>query len=385
MEYSENVLIFDDRIDGHHLEYIHHLYIGCEFSLNSKFIFLLPIEFASLRNNYFWPERENVEIILLSNRQMNSLNNTSGLRRSLILSNIISEAIKNYSANKLFLISLMSVVPFIAFYRNVNVKISGIIYLIYLYRWRSSSIVIKFLDTSKYLFLSKLPIFHNVFLLNDSNAPVVLNKLYKTGKFKFLPDPVSFIGRVDKAGLRDSLCIDSSAIVYSHFGALDERKGTINILKAILSSNLTLEDNIYFIFAGRINHTIEDEFSELIEQIKNKTRIYVFNAYVESEFIASLCAASNWLLIPYKNVAQSSGVLSHAAVYNVPVVSPKQGLLGKLVKRYKLGYLLDDSSVTSLKNFFELGLRSHPITDLNEYVLKRSSVDFSRCILNAMR
>lgn len=50
------------------------------------------------------------------------------------------------------------------------------------------------------------------------------------------------------------------------------------------------------------------------------------------------------ILIPYKNTAQSSGLLGYAAQFNKPLLAPSNGLIGKLVNEYKLGYLLDNLS-----------------------------------------
>ena len=384
MKLSENILIFNHEIGGHHLEYIHHIYSKNVDSKHKKIIFLLPPEFELLKGNYIWPKTDNIHIFYLSSDDISSLKNKSGISKSLTISKIIKKAVNKHNIQKIFLISLMSAIPFLPFLLNKKIKVSGIIYLIYLYRWKNSNLLTKGLDLLKYFILSKFVIFDNLFLLNDQISPIIINKKFKTTKFKYLPDPININNHNTIFDLRSKLKIDKSSVIYAHFGALDERKGTLEILKAISLSNLTLKDNRNFIFAGKINRSIESEFFQLIEKLKNKAFIHVYNEYVDSDFIASLCSASNYLLIPYKNVSQSSGLLSYAAVFKVPVIAPRLGFLGKLIKRNRLGYLLKDGSSNSIKDFLDSENKFNDIEVSNNYIKGRSINDFSVKILNSI-
>jgi len=384
MKFTENILIFDHEIGGHHLEYIHHLYSKNVDSKHKKIIFLLPPKFELLKGGFIWPKTENIHIFYLSSDDISSLKNKSGISKSLIISKIIKKAVNKYNIQKIFLITLMSVLPFLPFLLNKKIKVSGIIYLIYLYRWKKSNFLSKGSDLLKYFILSKFVIFDNLFLLNDQISPVIINKKFKTTKFKYLPDPINVNNHNATFDLRSELKIDKSSVIYAHFGALDERKGTLEILKAISLSNLTLKDKRFFIFAGKINHSIESEFYQLVEQLKTKAIIYVYNQFVDSGFIASLCSTSNYLLIPYKNICQSSGVLSYAASFKVPVIAPGLGLLGKLIKRNRLGYLLKDGSSNSIKDFLDSEDKFNDIEVSNNYTKGRSINDFSVKILNSI-
>ena len=382
MKFTENVLVFDDKIDGHHLEYVHHIYTRSLSIKDKNFFFLLPPEFELLKEIFIWPKTDNIHVFHLSNNEINSLKNKNWILKSLIISKIIKKAVKKYNIQKIFLVSLISVLPFLPFFLNKKIKVSGIIYLIYLYRWKNSNFLSKGLDVIKFLILSKFLIFDNLFLLNDQISPIIINKKFKTTKFKYLPDPINYINYNALFDLRSKLNIDKFSVIYSHFGALDERKGTLEILKAISLSNLTLKDKYNFIFAGKVNSSIKYEFYQLIDQLKNKAVIHVYDEFVDSDFIASLCSASNYLLIPYANVCQSSGVLSYAAQFKVPVIGPKLGLLGKLIKRYRMGYLLEDGSSNSIKNFLNFKDKFGLMKVSNNYIKGRSINDFSDEILN---
>ena len=97
-----------------------------------------------------------------------------------------------------------------------------------------------------------------------------------------------------------------------------------------------------------------------------------------------MCSTRNYLLIPYKNICQSSGVLSYAASFKVPVIAPGLGLLGKLIKRNRLGYLLKDGSSNSIKDFLDSEDKFNDIEVSNNYTKGRSINDFSVKILNSI-
>ena len=51
------------------------------------------------------------------------------------------------------------------------------------------------------------------------------------------------------------------------------------------------------------------------------------------------------------NNSQSSGVLGYAAQFNVPVFSPSSNMLGKIVRKSKLGYISSDVEILGIKTF----------------------------------
>lgn len=134
--------------------------------------------------------------------------------------------------------------------------------------------------------------------------------------------------------------ISDDKIVCSHFGALTERKGTLDILEAILETDKSHIKKFTFIFAGRVSLDIKQRFYELLAKAKMKTNIIVIDEYVDYGFICNICQISDFVIIPYKNTAQSSGVIAYCAQFNVPVVGPRTGLLGKNNKEKSFGYFI---------------------------------------------
>lgn len=349
MKYKKRVLIYDDEIRGHHLEYIHHLHEGATQNKEIDFIFAIPNTINDKENKLVWEKSDNIKYHLLSDSEINLTGNSivNSFKRSRIARKIAIE----YNVNEIFFNVLIGLLPAATFVIPKNIKISGIIYMIYLYRWKRSSFIIKLFDSIKYILLSRRGNFNNVFILNDKSAPVFLNRKFKTSKFLYLPDPFMPIGEIGLINIREKYKILSDNIIYLHFGSMAESKGTLEILNALIQ--LRREDLIgkTFIFAGRVGDNIKDMFYEKYHMLKDKVQIIVFDEFCEYSFLGSLCLSSDYILLPYKRTSQSSGVIGYGAQFNKPVVVPNKGLLGKLVRKYNLGYLIESPSTKHIIEF----------------------------------
>jgi hypothetical protein len=370
--------VFDFSVDGHHLEYLNHLYIQSIKVKSEKFIFFVPRDFIYLSKNLVWPASEIVEFVYFDDFNKKACTG-SALKRAYDLSILLGKLVGERRATSVFVVSLMELMPFIPFVLGRNVKISGIVYLIYLYRWKKSSFSSKVYDVFKYVLFSYFGFFQSVFLLNDEIAPPYLNKKFNTKVFKYLPDPI-MSGSVDPLfNLKSELEISVDNIVISHFGVLSRRKGTLRILEAILNAGTEEISKLVFVFAGKIDLEIKDAFYDLLFMAQKKCNIIVIDEYLNYQFICNLAKISNFVLTPYSNTEQSSGVLSYCAKFNVPIVAPNSGLLGKLVRRNKLGFLLEDNSVSSIVGFFK-NCSSYEHVGSNHYIVKNTIDRFSNII-----
>jgi hypothetical protein len=377
---QKRTLIFDDSVEGHHLEFIHHLYEGASKIKNEEFIFILHPDFQYTKKKLFWNSCTSITIEFISEKDIKLLKKTK-LVKSYLLCRILKKATKKYNVTNVFLISLMSFMPFIPFFFNKKIKISGIIYLIYLYRWYNLNLQSRVFDVVKYIIFSQSKIFSNIFLLNDNIAPIYLNRKFKSKVFKYLPDPFMPPPKGELKNLRDDLNIPTEKNVFFHFGALSERKGTIEILKAIIDSDEFKMKNCCFVFAGKISEDIKETFYTILKKAELKTQIIIFDEFCDYNFIGSLCLTSDFLLIPYKESAQSSGVLGYANQFKIPIVGPRTGLIGKLIKRYKMGVLLEDCSSVSLKTFFN-NIENINLKINTNYIDNRKVSIFINTILN---
>lgn len=376
----KQIIVFDTDLNGHHLEYLNHIYMEASRKSNNYYIFIIPLEFKNLKSNLYWPLSPHIKFDFLNKDEITNCETENLLKSSYFKSILLKKKIKEHTADHVFLIMLIQFLPFLPFvllYKKV--KISGIIYLIYLYRWKNASFVSKTSDVFKYILLSKSKLFNKIFILNDKSAATYLNKIYNTHKYKFLPDP--FVFQQTPIAHNDVLLnIDEESIVFLHFGALTSRKGTMEILEGITKMDVTMNDKpICIIFAGKVLKDIKLDFYKKIKELNNKIQLIIYDEFCSYEMIGLLCERTDYILIPYKNVLQSSGVIAYASYYNTPVIGPAEGLLGKLIRKYKLGITIKDFDSNKLTVFFET-VKKYQMDISNEYLINNSVKNFQKII-----
>ena len=86
----------------------------------------------------------------------------------------------------------------------------------------------------------------------------------------------------------------------------------------------------------------------LLDIVKNKCQIVLYNEYCSKSFMADLFESSDCIVLPYEVTAQSSGLIGYAAHFRKPVIGPKTGLVGKLIRKYRLGIQPDDINPETL-------------------------------------
>lgn len=342
------LLIFDTSVTGHHLEYIHHLYQYAVLQTTDEYFFVLPSSFQKEKGVYEWSESRNVHVLAIDDDWQEKIDKGRALKKAYYRSLLLKRYVNEIRPNHVFLIVLMAFLPFLPFLMPRGIKVSGVMYKIYLYRWGTSSILKRCFDVMNHILLVRSDIISCIFVLNDSSAASYLNRKYKTNKFVFLTDPFNEIGYSGK-DIRNELNISDNDIVFLHYGGLSKRKGTLDILEAIKLLTDTQAKNKVFLFAGKLDKEIHTDFYKLTLDLKDIGRkIVIINRFCSNELLNDLCASSNFILCPYKDTDLSSGALSYASKYKLPVIGPKEGLIGKLIKRYNLGVMLDATTPEKL-------------------------------------
>ena len=263
--------------------------------------------------------------------------------------------------------------PFLPFFIPKGVSVSGIIYKIYLYTWKSSILKRKANDLLLMYIISKSRCLKKVFILNDSSSSVYLNKLWHTEKFTYLPDPYMPISLTNIHNLRCDLGISEDRQLVIHLGTLSSRKGTLTVLDMINNSNKEELQNYCFVFAGVILDDIRDRFAEMANKLSTKTQIIVIDDFLSFEKLASLVYSCDKVLLPYKRTDSSSGIIGYCAQFCKPVYVPNSGLLAKLVTRFKLGLIVNTfSTIRSIEmsiNVSNCYCKCHKIEDFTDIIL----------------
>lgn len=343
---KRRILICDIKISGHRIEYIHHLLTKANLS-NDEYVFYLPEAFIKQKDcGLDWSHKNNVKFEFFSPPKIRFT-----FAESVSISRLLRSAIIKYGISHVFLISLIEVVPFADVFIPPQVKVSGVIYNIYLYRWRDSSIIRRISDIVKYLAIVKSKCINRVYILNDEAAARYLNIKFRTEKFHYLPDPYVPINYNNKKSEWLTKELIGKSYVFYHFGSLSERKGTLEILNAIPLINKELREQSIFIFTGQVQTKIKNAFYSAVAECRHLAKIVVIDKFCDFDLIAEICSHASLLLIPYKKTSQSSGIIGYAGQFNVPVLAPSDGLIGKLVRRYSLGYTINPVTAHKIAEF----------------------------------
>ena len=329
------ILLIEASIYGHHLEYIHHIYQWMENYPQYKLQLVLPPAFKSEKNIYQWKDLKNVSIAFVPQNNIDKIVQSKGIRKLFLLTLMMRHYIKAYKPDSVFILHIYNYIPFFFIIPRYT-KVYGIIYQIYLYRWEQMKWLKRIVNITHYYLMKIYPNIKGVYILNDNSAASYFNRKFHTEKFIFLPDPIndySYKG----VSLRDRMNISVSDTVFLHFGMMDERKGTIHLLNAVRLLSLESRKNKVFIFAGAIQDDIKNEFYEILESLKSESRIFVYDYFIDNEFLIDLCVTTDYIVIPYKTTDLSSGVLGYASLYGKKVIGPAGGLIGKLIRKYRLG------------------------------------------------
>ena len=369
-------LIFDEILSGHHLEYLHYYYIGACERPDEEFVICIPqMEFESKKGKFSWPDVANISFEWLSESDCASILNCSSMKSRRNKATIVAKYAKVTGATKVLLTNFISTIPFLLMTMPQGISVRGIVYRIFLYDTKNSikSKLRYAIEDFCYRLMAKSKVMDKVFILNDQNSADRLNKKFRTLKFTFLPDPVPQVEMSTVKNIRQQLDIPTGNKVFLHFGGLSKRKGSIDILNAIIESEESVLTEKTFVFAGKIYAEIHDEFYKLVKKAQHKAHILIFDEFCSYEFLYNMCYSCDVILIPYHQTNLSSGLLGYAAVFGKPVIGPSSGLIGYLISKYDMGYCLPHVSTEAISKTFNLLIESHSdkyrvVNDVNQFV-----------------
>ena len=330
-------LIFDSSVTGHHLEYLHHYYMEAIGHTDEEYVIMVPNDFIKVKKEYDWPYSSNISFFYIPEEDEILLKETNFYKLGWNTSKILQRAVRKIKPDRVLLTMLMQFIPFIIFLLPRNVRVRGIMYKIYLYEVHRMGKLRLAAERLRFWLAARSSKIEQIFVLNDEDSARTFNTLYSTSKFRSLPDPVPSVDFSKVKSVREELGVSPVEKLYLHFGGLDGRKGTIDILKSIIASKKGELKDSCFVFAGRINKNTLNDFYDLLSVAKEKTRILVFDQFCSYDFLWNLCYSCDVILMPYNLTSLSSGILGYAAVFNKPVIGPDNGLIGNLIKKYELG------------------------------------------------
>lgn len=367
------IMIFDKRISGHNLEYLHHIYTGALSRKDKKFLFVVPEAFTEQKGKFEWEKCENAEFHYLTKKDCVEGVGVANLYHDIVL---LRKLIKQYDVERLVLINWLLTIIF--YFLPHHIKVSGIMYYIYLYEWATLNWKDKVRRVFSTLQMVLCPQIKDIYVLNDEAAAKYFNKIYHSKKFTYLPDPLN-MPPITPANQRKDLGIGMDKKLFLHFGSMTSRKGTLEIMRSITLLPSQERQKYHFVFAGVVDKSIKEEFYKYYNSVKNEGVITVFDYFCSYNQIVDLCYTTDVILIPYKATANSSGVVAYAAYFNKPVIGPSKGMIGKIIRKYQLGVGINKISADNLLLQYSKNLKIGE--KVNRYIEENNIQNFNRVVL----
>lgn len=337
-------MVFHPTLEGFVQEWVRHI---CDYLPEDVELFLcLPTEYSSISENSINSKR--IKLVPISASDQEAMKSSGIIKAPYCRARYIAKEAKRHQVDGVLIIAFTSVLPFLPLLLPNRIKIYGVVHSIYLYNWKQLSLSSKIANAVTFWLLSNKRNVHSIFILNDEFSARYFNKLYKTNKFKLLADPFDS-NKKQRVDLRETLEINEDEVIFLHFGALHYRKGSMKILQAIQNLSPQQSKGKCFVFAGRVSDFMRDDFYPLYDSIKDKHHIVLIDHFCEADYLHDLCYSASCILIPYDYSSVSSGVIGYSAFYGKPVIGPSDGLLGKLIRRYKLGVRMSTTSVDDIQ------------------------------------
>jgi glycosyltransferase involved in cell wall biosynthesis len=130
------------------------------------------------------------------------------------------------------------------------------------------------------------------------------------------------------------------------FGVLSRLKGVVATLESIPYLPPEVRGRLRIRLAGPLSTDISSTVHTLIRDARDTTELEIEldDRYLGNEEIQPLLQAADVILIPYQNHVGMSHVLVRAAATGVPVLGPRYGLVGELIRQHRLGRAIDSTS-----------------------------------------
>jgi len=133
---------------------------------------------------------------------------------------------------------------------------------------------------------------------------------------------------------------------FLYFGTAQYRRGYDILLK------LAEETGGCFIHCGLRDNkaNFSCDTNKIISSLKSENRYFETNEYIEDPLcIEYFFRSVSHLILPYRGCFGSSGVMSQALDYGIPILAPNVGIMGHIIEKYNLGITYSDSDMTSLE------------------------------------
>lgn len=149
------------------------------------------------------------------------------------------------------------------------------------------------------------------------------------------------------------------------FGSITRRKGLLETLDALSTLPEAITSSARLVVAGRMQEQLREKVNDKVREllaVAPDAEIEIVDRFIPDTELRKLIANCDVVLAPYRRHVGSSGTLAWAAAYRRPVISQRYGLMGALVKRYRLGMTCDPEAPSSIAACIERAVKEGPET-----------------------
>lgn len=398
------IMFFDLETTGHHVEYLYHIMQYWKEESQERDAVLIthpdyfdiqkPIGNKSEKNNnrlyVFCPSKEEIKYLLTEKSIIN--------KGSKIVQ-IAKRFASKYSATHCYMMALNPLQLALGqqLSHGFPCNIRGILFNPYPALDFGDSVANKcktyLTYTRKYLqitWMLRNKSIDRIYILNDSHTANILNKLHqKKNLFQSLTDPILIPPDYNK-NMVIKYRKNHGKIRFLLFGSLSSRKGIFTLLEALEMLPKDIAKGIEVVFAGKVASDSKKRFYSTVTSLK-KTKhdleLEIVDRFIPYSQISNLFMKSDCVLLPYSSetTGSSSGVIGHSALYCKPVIGPKRGLIGKLIRKYNLGMDIEPVDppkiAEAIIDFVEKGRQSMEHDGMERFVEERTPKKFVKTLI----
>ena len=221
----------------------------------------------------------------------------------------------------------------------------------------------------------------------DPLFPDYARRRYRGGeKVKTLPEPFSTPRSQEPAEQ------SSDRITFVLFGTISHRKGLIETIDALMELSPQEASRVRLVVAGRIQGDLRTQAERRVQALVHHQptiEVDLRVGFVPDDELVNLIRSSHVVLAPYRRHVGSSGILVWAAHYRRPVISQSYGLMGILVRRYRLGLVCNPADTNALANCIRRAIVEGPETlgnpsGMAEYAAANDTRSFIDALFGAL-
>lgn len=339
-----HILIFEPRVEGHHLSWLHYI---TEDLLSTGFKLTLAVDDRPKAKKYIKEEfsalTQKVGIIPVFDK--------AGKFRGGSKLKTIAACLKESGAQDVFLPNLDEIASDCLRFAALGIyppdilkgRLSGVYHRprsLANPTWPLSNLI----KTIGFRRLSRNSWFRNIWLVDEYLVKTLKNQ-YAGLIFRFMPDPGCGDFSHRKKDARKALGIPLDKFVFLNYGIPARRKGLHLAVRAML--DVPPESRLFLLCAGRIKR--DPEVLKGLEKLGEHGLAHVMDRYI-SDLEEKLCfCASDVVLLPYIKHFGSSAILSRATAAGKMVIASDEGLIGKRVRNNNLGWVFPSENSGKLR------------------------------------